>query len=230
MKKLIAMLLASVMALALFAGCTTENPNTPDDTNTPSTSTPNESEPVDSSENVDPSEDAGSTENVGNTEASAALDVLNNIYNAYPNPDNRPALGGGSGDFVNWEGPGIVPATDVDTLTGSLNVPADLTSSITDAASALNLRNANQLTAAAFVINGDTAAFAETLKEGILNTNWMCGFPEKLMVFTVSDNTVVMVYGLAGVEDPEANFLGDFAAALTAAYPDAVTVVEQDLL
>ncbi len=221
MKKLISLLLALVMVMAL-AACGTTNDTTDPTDSTQSSEPTDPSDPGAGEDPTDPSTPVVSD--------NAALDVLNNIYNSYADPDNRPALGGGSGDFVNWEGPGVIPAEDVDTLTGSLNVPADLTASITEAASALNLRNANQLTAATFVINGDAAAFIESLKEGVLNTNWMCGFPEKLMIFTVSDNTVVMVYGLAGVEDPEADFLGDFVAALTAAYPNAVTVVEQNLL
>ncbi len=208
MKKILALVLASVMMLTLFAAC--GNTNTPDasENNTP-----------DASENGTP-EVAG---------PASAVELLTNVFNSYANPDSRPAMGGGSGDTMNFEAPGAVAPTDSDTLTATLKVPAEQLTNITDAASVMHMMNANNLTGAAFKVTGDSAAFVEALKESVLGTQWMCGFPEQLVIATVGEY-VVMTYGLAGVTDPEANFVGDFVTALTTAYPNAVIVVEQEIL
>ena len=47
--------------------------------------------------------------------------------------------------------------------------------------------------------NGDDAAkLAEDLRDAIQNKQWMCGFPDKLVVFTY-DRYVVALYGITPV-------------------------------
>ncbi len=203
MKKILALILAAVMLLSLAACGGNENKNENENENKNNEITAFCESLKESISNAEwmcgfPEKLVIMTIPADSADSAKAVDVLTNIYNSYADPDNRPALGGGSGDTVNWEGPGEIAATDVDTLTGQLHVPAELTASITDAASAMFMMNANSLTAAAFRVN---------------------------------DSYVIMVYGLAGVSDPEfGDFLTPFTTALTTAYPTATLVVEQDLM
>ena len=132
---------------------------------------------------------------------------------------------GGSGDTMSFEGPGAVAITDTDTINYVLLVPAEQTANVADCASMIHAMNANSLTIAAFKVTGDVDAFVEAQKNAVLGNQWMCGFPEKLVIATVGDY-VVMCFGKAGVEDPTFNPVGDFVAALTTAYPAATVAVE----
>lgn len=196
MKKIVAMLLVLTMALSLAACAKNEKTETPADTT-----------PAD-------------------VQIASALELLTNSFNAYANPDARPFVMGGSGDTMNFEGPGAIAVTDTETISYQLLVPAEQVANIADCASMLHAMNTNSLTVGAFKVTGDASAFIEALKTAVLGNHWMCGFPEKLIIATVGDY-VVMCFGKAGVEDPTANFAGDFVAALTAAYPTATVVVEE---
>ena len=84
-----------------------------------------------------------------------------------------------------------------------LYIPEELMESITGAATMTHM-NPNSFTGAALELaeGTDVAQFAETMKDTILNTQWMCGFPEKLMIATVGENFVVIAFGLDNEEAP----------------------------
>lgn len=201
MKKIIAMLLVLTMALSL-AACAKEDAK-------PADTTPAETTPA-------------------AVEIASALELLTNTYNSYANPENRPFTMGGSGETMSMEGPGAVAITDTDTICYQLLVPADQTANVADCASMFHAMNTNSLTCAAFKVTGDMSAFVEALKTAVLGNQWMCGFPEKLVIATLGDY-VVMCFGKAGVEDPSFNLVADFVTALTTAYPTATIAVEEKI-
>ncbi len=229
MKKIIALLLVMTMALSL-AACAD---NTPAETTVNETTAPEETP----AETTVPEETPAETtlpeetpaETTGAVSESGALTVLQNIFNAYAE-DSRPPLAGGAGDTMSWEGPGVIATTDADNLSYYLLVPADQMANISEAASMMHAMNQNNMTVGAFKVTGDAKAFAETMANAVVNNTWMCGFPEKVAVYTIGEY-VVMFYGKAGVDDPEfGNFLAPFVTAMTTAYPDATLVVEQNLM
>lgn len=191
------------MALSLAACAKKDNTNnngtTPGET-TPAETTPEETDPV--------------------STTASAVELLQKVFDSYVE-DERPAMSGGAGDTMNMDGPGAIAAGD-ESLGYTLLVPEDQMSLITDAASMLFMMNANSLTIGAFKINGDTGAFVEAMKTAVSGNQWMCGFPDKVMFYSV-DGYVVMAFGLN-------DFLTPFNAALTTAYPDAALVAEQDLM
>ncbi len=222
MKKIIALLLVMTMALSLAACAKTDDKNTD---NGETTVAPNETTdaPVDTT-------DAPVDTNAGtSTSASSALELLQNVYNAY-NPDNRPPLGGGAGETASWDGPGVIATTDADNLSYYLLVPADQMGAFSEVASMMHAMNQNNMMVGAFKVTGDAKTFAQTMADAVVNNQWMCGFPEKVAVYVVGEY-VVMFYGKAGVEDPEfGDFLTPFVTALTTAYPNATLVIEKNLM
>lgn len=163
MKKLIAMLLALTMMVAL-AACGTQT----------------EKEPA-----------------VQTVEALTALQTVVTAYNTqYEGTDYQLPIVGGGYEAMNWEGPDVVPTTDVDYLTAQLIVPEEQIANIGAAASAMHAMNTNIFCAGAYnlVEGADYNAFAAALEAAIMGNRWMCGFPEKLLIVNVG-NCLIVVYG-----------------------------------
>ena len=87
---------------------------------------------------------------------------------------------------------------------------------VDDAATMIHMMNANNFTGAVLHLNEgeDAAAFAATAKESIMNAQWMCGFPEKLVIADMGGNYLLVVFGLNDAVNP-------FEAKLTEAYASA---------
>ncbi len=194
MKKLIALLLVLVMVMSM-AACKANNNDTPDND-----SKPQEAEKV---------------------EIKDAVEILTKTWEIFPT-DLKFPCGGGAGEAMVMDAPGAVPTTDADTLSYMLHVPETLHAQLVEAASLMHMMNANTFTAGAYKITGDVNAFVSTLKDGILSTQWMCGFPELLVIATI-DDYVIAFYG-------NTQLVNTFATYLTTAYRYATVVVEENML
>ena len=95
---------------------------------------------------------------------------------------------------------------------------------IDDAASMMHAMNQNTFTAGAYhVANaGDVEMLISDLEDNIMNRQWMCGFPDTLVIVKVDANTLVSAFG-------EATNIENFKNKLTAAYSGAEVVSEQSL-
>lgn len=190
MKKILALILAAIMLMSMVA-CG----NTVEETEAP-TEVPTEA----------PTEDEGSAI----PEASVTpLDALVTLWNAIPE-DNRFFAMGGS------------PMAPVDGMPGEFdlageeaeanlsymtNYPADQFSKLTGAATLVHGMNANTFTSAAysFADAATTTAMVDVIKEAISGTHWMCGFPDKLVIVSVSETCLVVMYGNGEMVDTFAN-------------------------
>ena len=87
----------------------------------------------------------------------------------------------------------------------------------------MHMMNANTFTCGAFHVtkSEDVTAVADSLKENILKRQWMCGFPDKLVVITV-DDYVVSAFG-------NGELIDNFKAKLTAVYKSAVVAHEANI-
>ena len=191
MKKILALVLALTMVAAM-AACTPANNN----------------------------ETTGAT--VGNTEANteattpattegttvesdgAALTVLNAVWTLFPEENKFPVMGGDA-ENPNWEGPGAVtlPGAEGNAL-WNLYVPDEQLANFTEAATMIHAMNANTFTAGALKLaeGADATAVAAALADAIMNTRWMCGFPERMIIVSTGD-CLVVAFGHDGVSYPE---------------------------
>ena len=147
----------------------------------------------------------------------SALVMMQTIYDAWDFEYKSYFMGGGYTNPVDGA-PGAVEATDTDTLQFLLYVPENCVADVLDAASYCHAMNYSVFTSATFKV-ADAAAFCAKLKEGLDSTQWMCGIPEYLMLYTLGNEYVLFVMGTA--ENIEA-----YRPALQAAYPDAVAVFD----
>ena len=143
-------------------------------------------------------------------EGPSALELLETVWAVYPNP--FPVFGGDGLNMVDGK-PGVY--TDMEALQSQLLVPADQQANITEIASLFHGMMLNNFSCGAFKLaeGVDAAAFADTMHEAVTTNQWMCGFPEKVMIAVVGD-CVVMAFGLNDAVNP-------FETALTESYSSA---------
>lgn len=217
MKKLLVTLLFVTMSFALFGCGKTNEENLP-------------SEEVVSEENTEVSEDSSDavSEEVPTEDAvtgdNASVTILAEVWNAFAEEEKFPAMGGDYDVMVDGA-PGAFNVANTENLTAMLYVPADLAGDIDEGASLFHGMNLNTFTGAALHLTdaSNAEAFTTTLKENILGTQWMCGFPDTLVIFTVNDEYVVYAFG-------KVDAIASFKAKVTEVYGEnAVLVAEENL-
>lgn len=113
-----------------------------------------------------------------------------------------------------------------DTLIYSYCIPADAIAMMDDIATMRNSMMVNNFTSGAYHIldTANVEAVITGIKDATLSNQWMCGFPEKLVIATIGDEYVVSAYGNGMVIDA-------FTSAVKSVYGDAaVFTVEENIV
>jgi len=153
----------------------------------------------------------------------SAVELLNTVWQSYDESEKFPCAGGDL-EHANMEGPGEYAVGSAEALDSSFGIPAAEAANVTEAASLMHMMNLNTFTAGAFRLaeGTDAAAFAEALKENVLQRQWICGFPDTLVIIGVG-GYVVSAFGEAGIMET-------FKTRTMAAYEGAAQLlVEQSL-
>ena len=153
------------------------------------------------------------TEEITETEVTvgSALEILETVWGEFGEDEKFFTMGGDYDNMVDGA-PGTV--TNADYINGVLLVPAG--TEVLEAAGLVHGMNLNSFTAGAFKV-ADAAAFAETMHEAIASNQWMCGFPDKMVIATIGGEYVVAAFGVNDAINP-------FEEKLAAAYPAAEIV------
>jgi len=124
---------------------------------------------------------------------TSALNILETVWNTY-GEDEKFAVAGGDFSEANAreDAPGVFDLKDRALVDSELGLPE--TAAVDEAASLVHMMNANTFTAAAYHATSDTAELAQQLRDNIMQRQWMCGFPDKLVVAEVGEY-VVTVFG-----------------------------------
>ena len=161
--------------------------------------------------------------NGGDTAQPAdALALLNTVWSSYSDDEKFPAAGGDYDESnMTEDAPGNFSVSDGDALDYSLGYPAADADKLADAASLTHMMNANTFTAGAYHLSdkSDMDTVVSDLKDNIMNRQWMCGFPDKLVIATLG-NYVVSVYG-------DEELVNTFRDKLQAAYSDAAIAYDE---
>ena len=151
----------------------------------------------------------------------APVDVLTNAWNLLPEDNKFFAMGGDFNAPVD-NAPGVV--TDNEYTTNSLLVPEAELANVAEVANLVHAMNANTFTCGAYKLNAgaDATAFTTAMETAISGNQWMCGFPEVLVVANI-EGVIVVMFGLNDAVTP-------FQTALTEAYPTVQIVVNKPLV
>lgn len=143
------------------------------------------------------------------------LEVLSKTWSSLPEEDKFPASGGDNGSPVD-DKPGKFDISDTDNLDYMLSFPAGSVDLIDSAASLTHMMNMNTFTCGAYHVKNaaDAKTLTQALRDSIQSRQWMCGFPDKLVVITINE-VVVAMYG-------DEELINSFRDTLTASYPAAV--------
>lgn len=217
MKKIIAMLLVAVMAMSLVACSNAGDNTTTGAANTPTETTGAAGETTGAADETTDTSDE--TVSVELPEGNAATTVLRNTWAKYADDQKFFAMGGDYDNLVDGNA-GNVPATS-EFLTGSLLVPADQAANVAEAGSLLHAMNVNTFTCGAYKLaeGADKTAFVTAIQTAIQGNQWICGFPETLLVVE-ADGIVVVAFGNGEV-------VSTFQTNLIAAYAEAEILVNE---
>lgn len=177
MKKKIVLLMCTVLMMVLV-GCGQSNAGQSNDTET---------------------SDGDTTETVS-VDAVDSADLLTKVWNTYEEADKFP-IGGGDYENMVMDTVGAFDVTKTEDLDSLLGMPAAGAAMIDDAASMMHMMNANTFTAGAYHLTdaSNQQALADALKDNIMNRQWMCGFPDTLLIASVGGEYMVSAFGNAEI-------------------------------
>ncbi len=123
------------------------------------------------------------------------LILLTELWATYADEEKFAAAGGDYENMV-MDGPGACGLNDAEALDALFGLPVSEAGNLSAAASLMHMMNANTFTSACYELNEgvDSAAFVEAVKANILSRQWMCGFPETLLILDV-DGCIITAFG-----------------------------------
>ena len=175
--------------------------------------------------------DAGNNGGETKVEITDAAELLTKVWDEYKasaSEDVQFPIGGGDAENMTMDVPGKYDVTiegGAEGLTATYCVPADVIEKADSFATGIHMMMSNNFSTAALHVTdaANTEAVVTSMKDAIINNQWMCGMPEKFIVVTVGEDYVVSAFGNGAVIDA-------FKAALTTVYGDAAVVsVEESL-
>lgn len=223
MKKIVLITLIMTMGLLLF-GCAKKESSSGPILSEENSEMSSEDVSDENSEDVlvegTQEEDAGTNA----TDSSATVTLLADVWNAYGEADKFPAMGGDYTTMVDGI-PGAFDVSSAENTSNLFHMSQDLLDQVDEGASLLHGMNLNTFTGVALHLTDASGkdAFVTSLKDEIMATEWMCGFPDTLVIYTVDDEYVVYAFG--GMD-----FIETFKDKVSEVYGDrAVLAVEESL-
>lgn len=206
MKKIFALLLAVVMVMGLFAACSGSEDKEPEET----TTAPIQESTEPSEEITDPSEEID--EPIAPADSNESTKILENIW-AQMGENQFYVMGGNVENYVD-NAPGNYNMEYKENLSFNLLVPEDQLTNIDEAGFMQHGMNANNFTAGVVHVTGDVTAFAAAMQAAVQNNQWMCGFPETLVIAAINEEYVLVSFGINDA-------MNLFVPGITAAYAEA---------
>ena len=150
--------------------------------------------------------------------------LLDGVWSTFAEEEKFPVMGGDFEAAVN-DAAGDFNIADVENATATLHITEDSLKLVDKVGTITHAMNANTFSAAAYHLAD--AANAETLvnslKDSIKSTQWMCGFPDTLIIYTVAEEYVVAAFG-------NAEAIENFKTKLATVYGEGATLnVEESL-
>ena len=163
----------------------------------------------------------GKDENKVQIESSVAL--LNSVWDTYAEEEKFPVNNGDFNNLVENEA-GAINLSDAENANALFHINEDALALVDEAGTMIHGMNANTFTAAAYHLKdaNNAETLVNSLKDSIKSTQWMCGFPDTLIIYTVGDYVVAALGNTDAIET--------FKTKLATVYSESATLnVEESL-
>ncbi len=150
--------------------------------------------------------------------------LLDSVWTTFAEEEKFPVMGGDFETAVS-DAAGEFNIADVENATATLHITEDSLKLVDKVGTITHAMNANTFSAAAYHLAdaANTEALVNSLKDSIKSTQWMCGFPDTLIIYTVADDYVVAAFG-------NADAIESFKTKLATVYGEAAVLnVEESL-
>ncbi len=169
----------------------------------------------------------GNTQDGGNADKvtiESPVTLLDSVWSTFAEEEKFPVMGGDFEAAVN-DGAGSFNIADVENATATLHITEDSLKLVDNVATITHAMNANTFSAAAYHLSdaANAEAFVSSLKDSIKSTQWMCGFPDTLIIYTVADDYVVAAFG-------NAEAIESFKTKLATVYGDSAALNVEEAL
>lgn len=148
--------------------------------------------------------------------SDSAVAIFDNIWNLYGEDEKFSAMGGSSDNPVDGK-PGTYNLEDKEGLSGLYYIPAEQTEAVDDVATLMHMMNANTFTGVVAHVS-DTKAFADAVKKNIEGTQWVCGFPDRLIIAEVEKGYIAYAFGEASIMEIYMNKLSEAYSGVNILY------------
>ncbi len=158
-------------------------------------------------------------------EVADSADVLNKVFTTYAEDEKFAAMGGDMNNVKDGEA-GLFDLADREAAVATLHISEDLMGQVAESASYIHAMNANSFTSAAFKLadaKGTIETFPSALRDSIVSTQWMCGFPETLVIYTINGEYTVYALGAGDLVE-------NFKTKLSTVYGEAATLVLEEAI
>ncbi len=154
---------------------------------------------------------------------NGATAIINKAWKKMDEDKQFPVMGGDFDAPVDGKA-GNINIKNTENTTSTFHISQKDLDKVLDAGALTHMMNANTFTCASYHVKSeDAASFASSLKDSIKNTQWMCGFPETLVIYTVKGEYIVAAFGNGEAID-------NFETGLSEAFgSDAALTVEESL-
>lgn len=158
-----------------------------------------------------------------------SLEILENVWASYKDTDKF-AVAGGDYDHMVQDKPGEIDVTKGEDLDALFGFPADKIEMVNNGASLMHMMNQNTFTASAYHVSDcsgpglsvNIETLAESVKSNIVNRQWICGCPDKLVIYNTEIDYLVVAFGAEDVVDTFEEYLNEV-------YPSATLLYDEDL-
>ncbi len=154
---------------------------------------------------------------------ASALEILETVWGAYGDEEKFPIIGGNIEANI-MDVPGSYDMTYAENMTWNLLVPSDQIANVTEAASMIHMMNSNTFTCGSFKLAEGVAAadFGAAMQKAIQSNQWMCGFPDSLLIQSFEDTYVVVAFGMTDA-------MTSFENHMKTAYPGFETLYSESI-
>ena len=167
----------------------------------------------------------GSKEDENKVTIESPVALLDGVWGTFADEEKFPVMGGNNYETPVDDGAGEFNISDVEAATATLHITEDSLKLVDKVGTITHAMNANTFSAAAYHLAdaANAEALVNSLKDSIKSTQWMCGFPDTLIIYTVAENYVVAAFG-------NAEAIESFKTKLATVYGESATLnVEESL-